>query len=547
MAGIGLVQGIRRRKTSGDAARPVRSAGARATFVQFLGIKKLGFPDRVTQDVFSQMTSERQVLVEQLQREGEAEIPADGITPKLAPEKLGTGGVHDVGNDAIFAFCMTAALKADKAAVDKVEAALIESMGKEFPGSFALWHFRSTIDAPVTLEEKQATTRLLLASGANIHEINSIRKHISRIKGGQLARLASPARVESLMLSDVIGDNLDVIGSGPTAPDASTFAGALGLLDRYGIRERVPASVRERIEQGAAGAIPETPKPDDPVFARVRNTIVGSNRLALAAAAARARALGYRTLVLSSEIQGEAREIARMHAAIASEMARTGHPMKPPACIITGGETTVTLRGDGLGGRAQEFALAAAIDIAGLENVVVTAAIINVPESQALRVILASVGLVAVNDNGVTKINFVSTLPNFSVALGKAPSALGITDASGAQGDTTKALQVGSGGTADISTVSGAQAAVTAISNAVSALGSAQAGIGKGENQLNYAVSLAQSQITNLSAAESQIRDANVAQQAANLSKAQVLSQASIAAMAQANSAPQAVLSLLRG
>ena len=223
----------------------------------------------------------------------------------------------------------------------------------------------------ITLEEKQATTRLLLASGANIHEINSIRKHISRIKGGQLARLAAPARVESLMLSDVIGDNLDVIGSGPTAPDASTFAGALGILDRYGIRERVPASVRERIEQGAAGAIPETPKPDDPVFARVRNTIVGSNRLALAAAATRARALGYRTLVLSSEIQGEAREIARMHAAIASEMARTGHPMKPPACLITGGETTVTIRGDGLGGRAQEFALAAALDIAGLENVVV--------------------------------------------------------------------------------------------------------------------------------------------------------------------------------
>jgi hydroxypyruvate reductase len=223
----------------------------------------------------------------------------------------------------------------------------------------------------ITLEEKQATTRLLLASGANIHEINSVRKHISRIKGGQLARLAAPAHVESLMLSDVIGDNLDVIGSGPTAPDASTFAGAVEILDRYGIRERVPASVRERIEQGARGAIPETPKPDDPVFARVRNTIVGSNRLALAAAASRARALGYRTLVLSSEIQGEAREIARMQAAIASEMARTGHPMKPPACIITGGETTVTLRGDGLGGRAQEFALAAAIDIAGLENVVV--------------------------------------------------------------------------------------------------------------------------------------------------------------------------------
>jgi hydroxypyruvate reductase len=226
----------------------------------------------------------------------------------------------------------------------------------------------------ITLEEKQATTRLLLASGANIHEFNAVRKHISRIKGGQLARLAAPATVESLLLSDVIGDSLDVIGSGPTAPDASTFAGAVEILDRYGIRGRVPAPVRERLEQGARGEIPETPKPDDPVFTRVRNTIVGSNRLALAAAASRARSLGYRTLVLSSEIQGEAREIARMHAAIACEVARAGRPVKPPACIITGGETTVTLHGDGLGGRSQEFALAAAIDIAGLDNVVVFSA-----------------------------------------------------------------------------------------------------------------------------------------------------------------------------
>ncbi|HTS28182.1 MAG TPA: flagellin [Bryobacteraceae bacterium] len=160
---------------------------------------------------------------------------------------------------------------------------------------------------------------------------------------------------------------------------------------------------------------------------------------------------------------------------------------------------------------------------------------------------LQQITAVAVNDNGVTKINFVSTLSNFSVALGTSTGTKGITDASGAQGSTTQALQIGSGGTADISTLAGAQAAVTAITNAVSALGSAQASIGKGENQLGYAISLAQSQITNYSAAESQIRDANVAQEAADLSKAQVLSQASIAAMAQANSAPQGVLALLRG
>jgi len=227
---------------------------------------------------------------------------------------------------------------------------------------------------PVTLEDKQATTRLLLACGANIHEINTLRKHISRIKGGQLARLAAPATVEALLLSDVIGDNLDVIGSGPTAPDASTFADAARILDRYGIAGRVPAPVRERIERGMSGEIPETPKPSDPLFARVRNTVVGSNRLALEAAARHARSLGFRTLVLSSVIEGETREIARMHAAIAREIVEAGRPLKPPACIITGGETTVTLKGSGLGGRNQEFALAAAIDIQGLPRTVVFSA-----------------------------------------------------------------------------------------------------------------------------------------------------------------------------
>jgi glycerate 2-kinase len=226
----------------------------------------------------------------------------------------------------------------------------------------------------ITLEEKQATTRLLLACGADIHEINAIRKHISRIKGGQLARLAAPATVEALLLSDVIGDNLDVIGSGPTAPDVSTFAVAGGVLDKYAIRSQVPAAVRERIERGERGEIAETPKPADPVFRRVRNTVVGGNRLALAAAARRARELGYRTLVLSSEIEGETREIARMHAAIAREIVRSGQPVKPPACIITGGETTVTLKGEGLGGRNQEFVLAAAVDIAGLDNVAIFSA-----------------------------------------------------------------------------------------------------------------------------------------------------------------------------
>ena len=223
---------------------------------------------------------------------------------------------------------------------------------------------------PITLEEKQAVTRLLLACGAEIHEINAVRKHISSIKGGQLARLAAPAEVRALLLSDVIGDDIDAIGSGPAAPDQSTFEMASAILRKYRLLDRAPQSVRSRIEAGAAGEIPETPKPGDPVFDRVRRQIVGSASRALEAAAKCARTLGYRPLILSSEIQGETREIARMHAAIAREIVNHGRPAKPPVCIITGGETTVTLAGNGLGGRNQEFVLAAAIDLAGVPNVV---------------------------------------------------------------------------------------------------------------------------------------------------------------------------------
>ncbi len=224
---------------------------------------------------------------------------------------------------------------------------------------------------PITLEEKQETTRLLLACGASIHEINAVRKHLSRIKGGQLARLAQPATIVSLLLSDVIGDDLDVIGSGPTAPDSSTFAQAKALLERYGIWDRLPAAVRARIEQGAAGAIEETPKPGAPEFSRTQNLVVGSNLLAVDAAAARARELGYRTMVLSTFVEGETREVARVHAAVLKEIRASRRPLRPPACVISGGETTVTLRGGGLGGRNQEFVLAAAIDLDGYEGVAV--------------------------------------------------------------------------------------------------------------------------------------------------------------------------------
>lgn len=224
--------------------------------------------------------------------------------------------------------------------------------------------------APVTLAQKQETTRLLLKSGANIHEMNAVRKHLSRFKGGRLAKLASPAKVVSLILSDVVGDDLDVIGSGPTAPDSSTFETALAVIDKYGLRGRVPASVRRMLETAAD----ETPKPGDPVFDRVENIVIGSNQTSLEAAAREAKSLGYRTLILSSTIEGETRDVARMHAAIARQIRMYGQPIRPPACVISGGETTVTIRGTGKGGRNQEFALAAAIDIAGLDDVLILSA-----------------------------------------------------------------------------------------------------------------------------------------------------------------------------
>jgi glycerate 2-kinase len=216
---------------------------------------------------------------------------------------------------------------------------------------------------PITLAEKQKTTRLLLHCGAGIHEINCVRKHISRIKGGQLARLAYPATLLTLILSDVIGDDLDAIGSGPTVPDRSTFAEARAILEKYRIPDLLPLAAEE------------TPKPGDKIFEKTRNVVVGSNALAVDAAAEEARRLGLHTLVLSTFVEGEAREVARVHAAIAKEIRASGRPVSRPACVISGGETTVTVRGKGLGGRNQEFALAAAIDIAGFgDNLLILSA-----------------------------------------------------------------------------------------------------------------------------------------------------------------------------
>ncbi len=223
----------------------------------------------------------------------------------------------------------------------------------------------------ISLADKQNATKLLLASGATIHEFNTVRKHLSRAKGGRLAQMAYPATLASLILSDVVGDDLDVIASGPTVPDPSTFQDAEKILKHYGIWDQLAPSVDRHIKKGVAGQTADTPKSDDAAFQRCSQVLVGTNLHALQAAAAKAEELGYRSLILSSKVEGEAREVARFYSAIAKEIRSSKHPMQPPACVLCGGETTVTLHGEGRGGRNQEFALAAALAIKGWENVVV--------------------------------------------------------------------------------------------------------------------------------------------------------------------------------
>jgi len=226
----------------------------------------------------------------------------------------------------------------------------------------------------ITLKEKATLTRLFLEAGVEIDEINTVRKHLSRLKGGGLARLAAPAAVLSLILSDVVGDPLDIIASGPTVADPSTYADALDVLCRYRLLDKVPKAVLGHLQQGKEGHLPETPKPDAPFFERTVNLLVGSNGIAVFAAAEKAKKLGYRTLVLSTSITGETRHVAAVHAALARETVASGNPMTPPACLISGGETTVTVHGNGRGGRNQEFALAAAIGIAGLPDTLILSA-----------------------------------------------------------------------------------------------------------------------------------------------------------------------------
>ncbi len=215
----------------------------------------------------------------------------------------------------------------------------------------------------VSLADKQAVTRDLLRSGATIHQMNAVRKHLSAVKGGRLAEAAAPARVLTLAISDVPGDDLDVIGSGPTVPDSSTLADARAVLATFGVTP--PGAVAARLADPAA----ETPKPGDPIFAKCETRLIATPMQALEAAKAASVAAGLQAVVLSDRIEGEARDVAKVLGAIARNVAERAEPFQPPVVLLSGGETTVTVKGDGRGGRNAEFLLALALELDGLAGV----------------------------------------------------------------------------------------------------------------------------------------------------------------------------------
>lgn len=220
----------------------------------------------------------------------------------------------------------------------------------------------------IALAEKQAVTDLLLKAGADIKELNTVRKHISAVKGGRLAEIAYPAKMVSLILSDVIGDPLDVIASGPTSPDTSTYADAMKVIQKHGLVARMPGSVINILTKGTQGHIPETPKKGEPVFGDVDNIIVGSNAIAVEAAKKAAELAGYKTAILSTKLSGEASQVAKDLAKIALDRKKS-LTRGEKFCLVAGGETTVTVKGDGKGGRNTEVALAFGLEIQGEQGI----------------------------------------------------------------------------------------------------------------------------------------------------------------------------------
>jgi glycerate 2-kinase len=223
----------------------------------------------------------------------------------------------------------------------------------------------------ITIADKRRITEDLLKCGATINEINTVRKHISEFKGGWLAKKAYPATILNLILSDVLGDPLDFIASGPTVPDSTTFSDAIKVLKKYGLWDKAPESIKKVLTDGEKGLIPETPKADDEAFKKVFNVVIGNNRAASMAACETLKSEGLNTLLLTSLLEGEARHVGTVLASLAHEVLASGNPIKKPAGMVAGGETTVTVTGKGKGGRNQEIALAASLKIRGLDGVVI--------------------------------------------------------------------------------------------------------------------------------------------------------------------------------
>jgi len=223
----------------------------------------------------------------------------------------------------------------------------------------------------ISIADKKEITNALLKCGATINEINTVRKHISDFKGGWLAKKAYPSSILNLILSDVVGDPLDFIASGPTVPDSTTFSDAIKVLKKYRLWSKAPASIRKVLSDGEKGLIPETPKANDEAFKRVYNVVVGNNRLASLTAQKYLKSEGLNTLLLTSTLEGEARHVGIMLASIVHEVSVSGNPVPKPAGIIAGGETTVTVTGKGLGGRNQEIALATVRNLKGMNGVAV--------------------------------------------------------------------------------------------------------------------------------------------------------------------------------
>jgi glycerate 2-kinase len=222
----------------------------------------------------------------------------------------------------------------------------------------------------ITLEEKQKITRQLLSAGANISELNTVRKHISRIKGGRLAEIAYPAPVLALILSDVIGDRLEVIASGPTSFDLTTYNDALKVLEKYNLINRAPQSVIEVLNKGINRVIPETPKEGNIIFKQVENVVIGSNKILLNAAKKKAEELGFNVELISSELSGEAKDVGKWLAQKSVKIKDLkDQKIKKLRCLISGGETTVTVKGNGLGGRNMELALAFALELEGIDGI----------------------------------------------------------------------------------------------------------------------------------------------------------------------------------